>query len=73
MVMWTSPGLERATGMTAGCLRPALTSRAAQPVAHDHLFHTVLGLLDVRTTLHDPAWDLTTGCRAGDAPARAAS
>jgi lipid A ethanolaminephosphotransferase len=69
MVVWASAGLERAAGMSAGCLRPTLAARAAGPVSHDHLFHTLLGLLDVRTTLHDPAWDLTRGCRAGDTAA----
>ena len=41
-------------------------------MAHDHLFHTLLGLLDVRTALHEPAWDLAAGCRmalAGAGPA----
>ena len=33
------------------------------PAAHDHLFHTVLTLLDVKTTLHEAAWDLAQGCR----------
>ena len=64
MVMWFSDGFERAAGLASGCLRPALQQQAARPVAHDHLFHTVLGLLDVRTQLHAPAWDLTDGCRS---------
>jgi lipid A ethanolaminephosphotransferase len=59
MVMWLSGGLPRAAGVDAGCLR----RRAAEPAAHDHLFHTVLGLLDVQTALYEPAWDLTSGCR----------
>jgi len=63
-VMWFSDGFERAAGLASGCLRPALQQQAARPVAHDHLFHTVLGLLDVRTQLHAPAWDLTDGCRS---------
>jgi lipid A ethanolaminephosphotransferase len=41
------------------CLR----RRAAEPAAHDHLFHTVLGLLDVKTAVYEPEWDLTDGCR----------
>jgi lipid A ethanolaminephosphotransferase len=39
-----------------------LTQRAGQPTTHDHLFHTVLGLLDVRTALHEKAWDLSAEC-----------
>jgi lipid A ethanolaminephosphotransferase len=60
MVMWLSRGLPQATGLDAACLQ----RRAAQPAAHDHLFHTVLGLLGVQTALYEPAWDLTSGCRA---------
>jgi len=59
MVMWLSAGLPRAVGLDAACLQ----RRAAQPAAHDHLFHTVLGLLGVHTALYEPAFDLTSGCR----------
>ena len=59
MVMWFSPGFAPRIGLDTACL----AQRAREPAAHDHLFHTVLGLLDVRTALHEPAWDLTAGCR----------
>jgi lipid A ethanolaminephosphotransferase len=60
MVVWLSEGLTRATGLDTDCLR----RRAAQPAAHDHLFHTVLGLAGVQTALYAPAWDLLQGCRS---------
>lgn len=59
MVMWMSEGYAHTNGIDAACLR----RRATQPAAHDHLFHTLLGLLDVRTALYEPAWDLASGCR----------
>ncbi|MDO8419861.1 MAG: phosphoethanolamine--lipid A transferase [Rubrivivax sp.] len=59
MVMWLSAGLPRAAGLDVACLQ----RRAAAPAAHDHLFHTVLGLLGVHTALYEPAWDLTSACR----------
>jgi lipid A ethanolaminephosphotransferase len=59
MVLWTSAGFARARAIDTGCLR----TRAAQPASHDHVFHTLLGLLDVRTALYEPALDLTGGCR----------
>lgn len=59
MLMWLSDGAWRATGIDPTCLR----RRATQPASHDHLFHTLLGLLDVRTQLYDTAWDLTAACR----------
>jgi lipid A ethanolaminephosphotransferase len=64
MTMWVSPGFARATGITSGCLQ----AQARAPVQHDHLFHTLLGLLDTRTGLHEPALDLTQACHTAAAP-----
>ena len=60
MVAWFSPGAPAQLGTDVACLQ----RRAAQPVMHDHLFHTLLGWLDVRTALYEPAWDLVQPCRA---------
>jgi lipid A ethanolaminephosphotransferase len=76
MVAWLSPGMDAAVGLTPGCLRPALERQAARPLAHDHLFHTLLGLLDLRTGLHASGWDLTAPCRTTEvtnAPVKAAT
>jgi lipid A ethanolaminephosphotransferase len=59
MAMWWTEGFGRAAALGADCLR----QRARQPAQHDHLFHTLLGLLDVTTRLYAPALDLTHGCR----------
>jgi lipid A ethanolaminephosphotransferase len=60
MVMWSSSGMTRNSGLDALCLQ----RRARAPTAHDHLFHTVLGLLDVKTSLYESQWDVTAACRA---------
>jgi lipid A ethanolaminephosphotransferase len=59
MVLWWSDGLGRRLALDGECMR----ERARQPAAHDHLFHTLLALLDVHTALAEPALDLTRGCR----------
>jgi lipid A ethanolaminephosphotransferase len=59
MVLWLGDGFRQTMALEEGCLR----DKARQPVSHDHLFHTVLGLLDVATTARDPALDLADGCR----------
>jgi len=65
MLFWASSGFEHGAGLRAGCVNGPLRQRAqAGGVAHDHVFHTVLGLLDVQTALHEPALDLVAGCRA---------
>jgi lipid A ethanolaminephosphotransferase len=60
MVLWQTAGFAQRAGVAEACLR----QRATQPASHDHLFHTVLGLLDVRTALYERAWDLGAACRA---------
>jgi lipid A ethanolaminephosphotransferase len=58
MVMWLSPGFASARGIDRDCL----AQRAARPVQHDHLMHTVLGLLDVSTQVREPQYDLVGPC-----------
>jgi len=60
MLMWLSSGFAARNRVDAACLR----GQAARPASHDNLFHTVLGLLDVRTAVRDDALDLTAPCRS---------
>jgi lipid A ethanolaminephosphotransferase len=69
MVMWSSSGMTKNTGMDLQCL----LRRARAPAAHDHLFHTVLGLLDVKTSLYEHQWDVTATCRQPAATGPASS
>jgi hypothetical protein len=54
------------TGSAPTSTRPCCATCCAlmprRPPTHDHLFHTVLGLVDVRTALHEKAWDLSAEC-----------
>ena len=59
MVMWFSPGFAARNRLDLACL----DKEAQQPTSHDTLFHTVLGLLDVTTSIHEPALDLGAACR----------
>ena len=59
MVIWLSPGLQAASTLDAACLR----ARADQPISHDQLFSTLLGLLDLDSAVRAPAYDLTAACR----------
>ena len=64
MVLWWTKGFGQSTAIDQPCMQ----RRAAEPAQHDHLFHTVLGMLDVKTSLYEPRWDLTAACRSA-APA----
>jgi lipid A ethanolaminephosphotransferase len=59
MVAWLSPALQQRSGVATECLR----QRAAQPLSHDNLFHTVLGLMDVSTQVRERSLDATAPCK----------
>ncbi len=61
MVLWLSDGFRRAVAVDSACL----ARRAHEPASHDHVFHTLLGMLDVRTALYEREWDLLGDCRGG--------
>ncbi|MDG5975975.1 sulfatase [Hydrogenophaga taeniospiralis CCUG 15921] len=60
MVAWLSPGLRERSGLSLDCLR----ARGADPISHDHFFHSVLGLMDVNTQAYRPALDALAPCAA---------
>lgn len=61
MVAWFSEGWRKATGLDENCLR----RQAAGNRSHDDLFHTILGLTDVKTALYRPDHDIFLTCRSG--------
>lgn len=58
MVTWLSPEFTSVHGVDVACLRAA----ARRPASHDNLFHSVLGLMQVRTDVYAPQLDLFAGC-----------
>ena len=62
MVIWLSGGLEKSAGLRRDCLENGVTGE----VAHDHLFHSVLGLLEVESASREPSLDLFSQCRTPD-------
>lgn len=69
LVAWLSPSFQRDFQVDMQCMG----TRAAAPVSHDYLFHSVLGLLDVATQAYSPALDLFRPCRPQPAPAAPAA
>lgn len=58
-VLW--PGsLQARTGMKEACARSGVDQR----ITHDNYFHTVLGMLDVRSPLYKPELDMLATCRS---------
>jgi lipid A ethanolaminephosphotransferase len=60
MVWWLSEGFTTSMGLDRACL----AAQTRKPVLHDHWFHSVLGLLQVQTSVYEPAFDISAACRA---------
>lgn len=56
-VMWL--GKDAKTTVDEGCL----AQQAKEPQSHDKLFHTVLGLMQVKTNIYSSALDTLSSCR----------
>ncbi len=59
MVWWFSPGFSASFSLDRECL----IAQTAKSWAHDHVFHSILGLLQVQTAVYEPAFDVSTPCR----------
>ena len=59
MIAWLSPQFSVANAVD----RPCVNRKVADPLTHDNLFHSMLGVLDVRTSVYRPERDLFADCR----------
>ena len=72
MIAWLSAGFLERSGLDADCVQASRTKQ----ITHDGVFHSVLGLLDVETSVYRETLDVFQPCRsgvAGIAPLLAAS
>jgi lipid A ethanolaminephosphotransferase len=60
MLLWMSPAMRRLQGVQQDCLN----ALAPRPWSHDNVFHTVGGLLQLRSSDLDVAKDLLQACRS---------
>jgi lipid A ethanolaminephosphotransferase len=67
-ITWLSPAMQARTGAPTACLQHDLAERR---VTHDNYFHSVLGLMDVKTGAYNPDLDMLTPCRGMAAEAAA--
>ncbi len=58
MLTWLSSSWQAAWPRQAPCMK----AKTQQALSHDHLFHSVLGLMGVSTQVYQPALDITAGC-----------
>ena len=60
MTMWFSPSFAANRGLNLACVR----ARAGKYTDHDNLFPSVLGLMQVKTSVYERDRDLFAGCEA---------
>ncbi|HDS1771298.1 phosphoethanolamine transferase [Pseudomonas aeruginosa] len=61
MVLWMSQQLATARGISLTCLG----QRTGATLSHDNLFHSVLGIMDVQTTVYRDQLDMFRPCQSG--------
>ena len=59
MLTWLSAAMQKRSGIRVACLE----QHAAAPLTHDNLFHSLLGLLDLQTSLYHKDKDWFARCR----------
>jgi len=59
MALWLSDDFASETRLDTACI----AARAKLPASHDNLFHSVLGLMEVETSVRDASLDLISPCR----------
>ncbi|MGY3942698.1 phosphoethanolamine transferase [Aeromonas tecta] len=62
LLTWFSPQLQQDRQLDQDCLRQEASSKR---FSHDNLFHSMLGIMDVKTQVYDGALDMFKPCRAG--------
>lgn len=56
-ITWLSPGFEQRSTVRTDCLR-----QQQDTLTHDHYFHSVLGLLDLQTSVYQRSMDIYARC-----------
>ena len=62
-ITWLSPAMQSRLHIPTSCLQKDLAQRR---ITHDNYFHSVLGLMDVKTGAYQRELDMFTNCRQGE-------
>jgi lipid A ethanolaminephosphotransferase len=60
LLVWFSPAFEEEKTISASCLK---TKASREQLSHDNLFHSILGIMDIKTNVYDEKMDLFQSCR----------
>jgi lipid A ethanolaminephosphotransferase len=59
-LFWSSDGFDDRFHLNRECM----LARRKQHLSHDNLFHSILGLLDIETSVYDPTLDFFRSCKS---------
>lgn len=62
LITWLSEGFQQSQQLPSDCLQ----AHSNRPLSHDYLSHSLLGLMQVSTSVYTPELDLFAGCRNGN-------
>lgn len=62
LIWWMSSGYQAIAKLNTDCLAKSRN----QSLSHDHLFHSLLGIFSVKTSLYQQSLDMFSGCRIND-------
>jgi lipid A ethanolaminephosphotransferase len=60
MVMWLSDAIQNSSGISAQCMK----QQSGNTVSQDNLFHSVLGFMNVQTSVYQPQLDIFRACKS---------
>ncbi|KQV73397.1 phosphoethanolamine--lipid A transferase [Rhizobium sp. Root1220] len=60
-LVWLDPDFTKSMAVDKACVAQA----SGRATSHDNLFHSVLGMMNVTTSVHDPKLDVFAGCKTG--------
>lgn len=58
LIVWMSEGFRKRVSLDAACL----AARRDTALSHDNIFHSILGMLSIKTKVYDPMLDIFAGC-----------
>ncbi|TOK17226.1 phosphoethanolamine transferase, partial [Vibrio parahaemolyticus] len=61
LIMWMSPSFKQAKHINTDCL--SKEAQNAGKYSHDNVFHSLLGIMDVKTQAYDGQLDIFKTCR----------
>jgi lipid A ethanolaminephosphotransferase len=58
-IVWLSENYQKSYAINKSCV----SNKTSNPISHDNLFSSMIGLLDIETSVHNSALDIFASCK----------